>query len=409
MKHLKLAMVAIASFLSLFSTLGCESQDSKTYELQNPSHLLMDGLMAFSQSSERLFLGGEAIGFGRLPRDGKIDFALITPSLTRLDLLNFDLSTLISPEFDQINVVGQKLDIPSNLSLPRQAENYSIVSIRLDKPEFRSYVKTPGAYTFSALHGQFPVRKVIDDFRAGKSVFEILNHFTFIGGGQIEAQVNDSMNGQNISVDQFSFDQESSLTAPSLADGTMMFSLSLSEVDGNLSPVDIKRVAPNATENLKVSPLGNPFTLSAVVEENPDGGMPEFNRLSLTLLPNDALSTLSFLELTESPQLIENSLKLFPPTLHNGIEPVAIYISFSEIRKIDSGSVATEEKTVLWENWHDGFTSSLDIPEIDYEKNPNRSYRYEVLYLAKDSQVSLASDSLIDQVTHISRNILEVD
>lgn len=396
-----------ASFLSVFMSLGCDQSRSSGFELQNPSSLIHQGLFTLSESN-RLRFGGEAVDFGRLMRDGKVDFALVTPSMTRLDLLNFDLSTFISPEFDQIEVVGETIDLPSNISLPQQVENYSIISIRLNKPSFKTFVKSPGVYTFTALHGQFPVRQVVDDFRNDKSVFEILNRFSFLGGGQVEAQVNSSMDGQNISVNQLRFDQEVSVTGPSVDRDQLAFSLSLSEVDGQLSPVDLKRLTPGRTQDLKVSPLGNPFVLSALVEENPQGGMPTFDRMSLTLLPKDFSSQPDFLEYTKAPQHSGQQLKVFPPRLNGSQRPVAVYVSFSEIRKITSGSVDTEERTVLWENWTDGFTSSISTSSLSYVKKPNRVYRWEVLYLAKDLGVPSSGPDVVDQVTHIGRNILEV-
>ncbi len=401
----------VALFLSVFLVAGCEPNSDTQWELQNPAVFFQTELSrsVASSSTTRLRFGGEAVDFGRLMRDGRVDFALVTPSMTRLDLLNFDLSSLISPESDRITVAGRSIDLPSNISLPDQVENYSIISIRLNKPEFRTFVKEPGTYTFSALRGQFPVKQVIDELRNDKSVFDIMNHFNFVGSGQIEAQVNSSLDGQNISVNQYRFDQADVLVkGPNLAKGHMAFSLSLSEVNGKLSPVDLKRLRPGIPQRLKVSPLGNPFVLSAMVEEGAKGEMPEFDKLSLTLLPNQYSGQPDFLAYTTSPQHSGQTLKVFPPQLGANQEAVAVYVSFSEIRKITSGSVDTEEKTVLWENWTQGFSNSISTSSLSYTKRPNRTYRFEVLYLAKDLRVPASGGEAVDQVTHIARNILEV-
>lgn len=401
----------IAPFLSAFLITGCESASDTQWELQNPAEFFQKELTrsVASSSTTRLRFGGEAIDFGRLMRDGRVDFALVTPSMTRLDLLNFDLSALISPEFDRITVAGQSIDLPSNISLPEQTENYSIITIRLNKPEFRTFVKEPGTYTFSALRGQFPVKQVIDELRSNKSVFDIMNHFNFLGSGQVEAKVTSSMDGQNISVNQYRFDQaDVTVKGPSLEKGHMAFSLSLSEVNGKLSPVDLKRLRPGLPQRLKVSPLGNPFVLSAMVEEGTQGEMPEFDKLSLTLLPNSYSEQPDFLAYTQTPQHAGEVLNVYPPNLTSHQDAIAIYVSFSEIRKVTSGSVDTEEKTILWENWTSGFSNSISTASLSYTKRPDRTYRFEVLYLAKDVRVPTSGTEAVDQVTHIARNILEV-
>ena len=48
-----------------------------------------------------------------------------------------DLSSL-----DEIRVAGQKLGVPSNISLPKQKESY-IITITIDKPIYRMYFNRP--------------------------------------------------------------------------------------------------------------------------------------------------------------------------------------------------------------------------------------------------------------------------
>jgi hypothetical protein len=400
-----------ACFLS-FSTLGCDfthHQSPSNFELQNPAVLITQGFWA-SQASDRLHLGGETTGFGSLKRDGKVDFALVTPSLSRMDLLNFDLSTLISPESDPITVVGKQFDLPSNISLPDQTENYLFISIHLNKPGFRTFVKNPGSYTFSALRGQFPVKEVVDDFRNHKSIFDILNRFQFLGGGQIDADLTTSIDNQSISVDQFTFDQETEVTGPQVADGQLVFSLTLSDNQGKLSPVDLKRLIPGKTQKLKLASQGEAYLLSALTVKKSGEEMPDFSRLSLSLLPVGFSATPDFLPLTESPSYADEVLTLHPPQLTADQEPVAVYVTFSEIKPIGSGSVKTEEKNTLWESWTDGFSTELKVPALNYDKKPGYSYRFEVLYLVHDRRVAVTEGAeALDRVTHISRNLVEVE
>ena len=99
-----------------------------TYFIENnrSSHLL--SLHETDQSidpnaPDKIQVKGLANGFGDLTKkDGFIDFSLTIPTFTRQSLLHFDLSSVISPEVDTISVIGQKVELPSNLSLPKQKE-----------------------------------------------------------------------------------------------------------------------------------------------------------------------------------------------------------------------------------------------------------------------------------------------
>ncbi|NCN41425.1 hypothetical protein GW916_09295 [bacterium] len=406
----KTAALTSAILLSTLGTLGCEVQPASQKQLQNPTALIAEGFRLLEEQSQRLFMSGEVVDFGRLKRDGKIDFALVTPSLTRMDLLSFDLSTLISPEFDQIQVVGYNLSIPSNISLPAQRENYSLFTISLDKPAYKSFVNASGDYTFSALRGQFPVKQVVDDFRSDKSIFEIMNHFSFLGSGKIDVQLTGSIQNQNISVNQVNFDQEATIVGPEITSEQLAFGVSVSDEAGKLSPVDLKNLKRGQSQVLRVAPYGKPLLLSALVNKGAEGEMPNFDQMSLTLIPMEEAASLDFLPMVETPVLNENVLTLYPPTLREGLLAQSVYISFSEVKTVGQGGVKTEEKTMIWENFYQGFPSFVEIPPLDFEKNPERSYQFEVLYLAKDlSIIQSAEVGSLEEITHISRNIVVLE
>ncbi len=57
-------------------------------------------------------------------KDKQIDFGLVMSALTRADLLNFDLNSVISPINDIMKVASYTIPVPSNVSLPKQKESY---------------------------------------------------------------------------------------------------------------------------------------------------------------------------------------------------------------------------------------------------------------------------------------------
>lgn len=362
-----------------------------------------------AQQSTQIQVSGDTTEFGRLVTDGKLDFALITPSLTRADLLNFDLSNLISPQSDRIKVLTQTIDLPSNIALPQQKERYSLFSFELNKPGYRTFIKQPGQYTFSALHGQFPVKNVIDDIRGGKSIFEVVNYFNFLGFGQFTANVAGEMPGQNIAVNQYQFSQVTSVTAPPLKSDQTMLALSMSDVDGLLSPVDLKRLKSTTSMDLKVSPLGKPYVVSLIME-NPKNGekMPSFDKLSFSILPAELSKNPTFLDYVAAPVVTDTEIQMTPPALAAPFQALGMYITYSEIKKIDTGSVSTEERRLLWESWDSEWKTSIPKPALDIVKNPDLKYRWEVMFLAKDqSFIIMTNGDILNQVTHVTRNIVE--
>ncbi|RME15082.1 MAG: hypothetical protein D6797_07455, partial [Bdellovibrio sp.] len=89
---------------------------------------------------------GKTTSYGRLRRDGKIDFGLVLPALSREQMIRFNISTIMSPDFDTIRVIGRRFLIPSNISLPQQTESY-ILPLRFNKPSFRLSLNDSDIYT----------------------------------------------------------------------------------------------------------------------------------------------------------------------------------------------------------------------------------------------------------------------
>lgn len=409
----------------------------------------------------QLEVKGDAIDFEGIRQNGRLDFALIFPALTKRQLLQFDAQSIISPQTDRIRVVTENIDIPSNISLPRQRETY-IIPITFNKPTYRMYVKQPGQYRMTAAHGQFPLRQVINDFRSGKSFFEIINHFRFLSGGQKDVQVNGNIDGQDISVNRIPFNADISVTAPQFADENVMISLSLVEQSGLYFPSDLKRVMPGETMNLKVpsNAAEGSYVVSLLTPKSqldivdsiklvPDEGNgingnarngngvqnPElfnhllegasqklFNFLNPKLLPepekeevtglslamSPADTTPEFIGLVRPPELIEGGLKLTTPEFSNGIMPVATYVIFSEITPGSSEDLRAEERNRLWEVFVPGWTSYVSLPQVEFEVDPTKQLRWEVFFLGRDSSVESTGEYFLDGVTHLSRNSLDL-
>ncbi len=381
---------------------------------------------------------GVATNFPRLVTDGKVDFALLIPALSRENLLAFDLSTVISPKVDVITIIGNDVSLPSNISLPQQTENY-FFPIELNKPEYRTYLRNPGVQTLTATHGQFPLQRVVSDIRAGKSMFELINHFTFSEGGQRQLDVQGNLTAQDVPVNQTPFNAQVAVKAPAFPASQQMVSLAVVEQNGVLVPSDLKRVNSNQTLNMKSFP-GNASVFSFLVNAvanasallnqpfawfkplldldrsrmmfDPAVAKQDFTQLSFAFLAGQGGVAPQFLPLVAKPLLQDNILKLEAPAIAAGLTPVATYLVLSEVEQIMTGNVASEKRSRLWEVWSTAWLDQVELPKINFNKRPDRVYRWEVMFMARPVNFVDAATpgSRVDlqTVTHVTRNALDI-
>jgi len=125
-------------------------------------------------------LVGSADGYSVRNGDDKLDFGLVIPTLTKAQVMDFNLSYVLSSETSVIRAVGQRINVPSNLSLPQQSERYSFFTIRIDKPEFKLPIATAELPPeIVILEGSIPFADTVDTLRNGKPLFAVINSFTF--------------------------------------------------------------------------------------------------------------------------------------------------------------------------------------------------------------------------------------
>ncbi len=392
------------------------------------------------ESNQEIEIAGEAIDFGRLRQDGKVDFALVMPSLRPDALLSFDLSTVMSPKVDVITVVGREIEIPSNIALPDQTETY-IFPINFNKPQYRTYVREPGQYRVTATRGQFPLQRVVNDIRAGKSMFEVINHFSFMGSGAQLVNASQNVGGVNLSVNQTRFEGQFDVKAPKIKTDEVIISLGLNEVDGLLNPTDLKRLRSEERLALKKNNTGGSsvislllkdakslekqgwlydaltlrsiFPLNTNIDEQPNASDEQsFSQMSFSNNPADALVNPTFLPLIAQPEIRDNVLITAIPAMPAGMSPLAMYWIYSEIEKVGEGSVKSEKRTRQWEILSPSWRAQIELPRLALEKRPDRQYRWEVLFLARKNQVEGGTPRTnrvdLSSITHVTRNAIDL-
>lgn len=421
---------------SLPVTIEADGYTKTTFDSVEP--FSQDFQLSRADGDQNLKVSGETTEFQNIRRDGKVDFGLVIPAFSRNDLLRFDLSHVISPENDEIRIIGQSIMIPSNLTLPRQRESY-IFPIEFNKPVYRLFTRQPGTYRLVANHGQFPLKRVVDKIRDGESIFDVFNDFTFLEAGVREIQIVDGEVQADIGVNAMPFDAEFEIQAPAYGSDKIVFGLSAVEQDGLLFPADLKVLSPQQKLGLRVPSTGAHYKVALLTHrseslldvqkwerlfQNPGqdalflpmfmkaaAQSPNFQQMSISLQSAQDSRPVQFLPLVQAPQVEDGRIRVTPPEALPGIRPVATYIILSEVETLEGGEITSERRTRLWELLSTSWVDRVELPEFQLEKKPNRTYRWEVLFLGQDTEApsSRAFPVSLEDVTHITRNAVDFE
>jgi hypothetical protein len=396
-------------------TITAEGQLRATFSNINEQSLIK---LHKAESKNLIKVSGQTTNFENIKTDGKIDFALVHPAFTQSDLTQFDVESVISSEMDAIKILTETVSVPSNLTLPNQKENY-FLPITINKPTYRISFKHEGDYRLMATHGQFPFSQVVNELRGGKSFYEVINHFTFLGSGQTDLALKESVTDLNIPVNQTAYSEHVTVKGVSSEGDNVMFSLALSAKDGLYFPTDIKLVNPDETVELTTSniaensavvsilmprseakKIGGSKTTTAESSADPNS---EQGGLSFALHAS-ANSTPTFLNLIPRPSMAENKITATQPALTAGIDAVATHFIISEIVIETQSDHKVENKFKIWEATSLGWVNEITVPKTILNLVPGKKYKCEVLFIGRQSGHNKSGDYFLDDITHFSRN-----
>jgi hypothetical protein len=384
-----------------------------TYFGQLPTNLNFS-LRALPPTS-RLELKGLTKGFGSLARDGFLDVGLVFPALARTQVAMLDVMGLISPETDRMSVFGQQFDIPSNLTFPTQQENYGFFTLTFDKPTYRTFFSTPGTFRMVAAHARFPMKKTVDELRAGKSVFEVINFFEFIQASLKDVPVNKSTQSMDLDVNQIKFTKSVPFTAPNFDSKFMMLAVALADQGGLYFPSDLKRFMPGEKLVL-TAPQSNSSGLVVSVLKRDDGQStgPTTEEMSAVTVAANQSTNFDFLDIVAPPSLRAQTLALSPPRPVSGVEASLTYAVLSKVDLIQQGKMNLEKKTPQWELYAQNWVSNLELPEMPAPgAKPSGQFRWEVLFGGAPSGAALEVEDLsvgpkaFEKVSHVTRSAFD--
>jgi hypothetical protein len=354
-------------------------------------------------------LGGTTTGFQIRNGDGQVDFSLVIPALERRDLFSFDVSSVISPQNDEITIIGQKVQLPSNITLPKQKESY-ILPITLEKPLYRMYFKTQGLKKVVALRGQFPLKQVVDEIRANKPFTDVINLFSIKGGSVTNVDIRSGKNQANLPVDTMNFSQSRRLIAPDFGSNDAVLGVSLSADQGLLYPTDFKNLTARQPQNLFVN--GNDPVLVTVAKRKSE--MEEghgTDRVSATILPFQNNSQPVLLPLIDDPRMLSGSHIQIPATTPApGVVPTGTYATLWEVSTRIVGQDRLESLRTTWEVYTSDWAQEIQLPIWPGAQVQAGKMRWGVTLIGQSSTVSGEAEigpALLETATHATHSSVD--
>ncbi len=367
-----------------------------------------------AEPDQELELSGDTNGFKVTNMDGQADFGMVISALSIQDLFNLDINKIISPKIDTISALGQKINLPSNVTLPKQKENY-ILPVNLDKAKYRIYFKTAGPKKMYIGNGQFPFKKVIDQVNAGKQFYELINDFNFLGGSLYDANVVGLTNTLNMTVGAMPFSQSITMKAPTFTEQEYVLSAAVNSITDDLMyPSDLKNLVSNQNQALKVPAAAKPMLVTILqnkAEAQAAGGTSD--RMSATIMPlvNGAAPVL--LPLLDSPTVTTyKSVKI--PSLQSFPNNVTKLATYSLLSKVEMQTVDGQKVKVLkrkWEVYSNDWVGAIELPEWPLEALVQESkLKWEVSLVGTTNAVGaelLLGPQTLNAATHATKSAIE--
>lgn len=369
-------------------------------------------------------LAGNTNGYGSLRTDGIADFGLVLKSLSKLDLFQIELNDLMSTEFDKITVIGNDIELPSNVVLPKQRERF-ILSINLDKPNYKVKYKTNEPQNLVLVHGQFPFEDVVNAFRNDQPLLKLADKFNMLSYSQYSFENPKSLSliSLDLTAGKNQFSDIVNISSPKNFNADYSFvvvSLDKSEeakpnnftnlVNQFISPSATKDISfylphnltvltPDKTKNLKVSSR-NAFLFSGLIHESfADSASKNINRHRMSFQINQIQNWNSeILGFVDNLNYQSSQLTFIPPQNIN-INQQGLFYSVYEIDP-KFGEILVHQNYDL-NQWQ----TKIDLSYFETIKKPSASYRIDLFLLgSKNSQIPRNFTELIEHSEFVTRN-----
>lgn len=383
-----------------------------TYLQQAPGSLTIQ--MHRASSATKHTVQGRATGLPVEDFDNYADFGLVMPALSKNDILDFDMNTIISAQSDHFSTLTQDMAVPSNISLPTQQESYSWFTATLDKPQYHISVDQEGPTPLYVIKGRFDFEPVADALTSGSSFFDVINSFTITGGALHQVNIHGPVTEADLSTDELSFTDSRATKAPAIKADETYLAVATVAKDGYLIPTDIKNIAKNKTATLALLP-NTDSQLLAVVKKTADLGAGlhakvSANPMSAALLPFTDGTAPQLLPLIDAPKLSASGDLTLPKVSGlPGVEPIATYSVLSQIQESrDQDDKLIQTSTRLWEVYAPQWVSQIKMPVWPNDTVVNGKKRWQVSFVGgQNASQEAMGPAIIDNATHVTNSSLD--
>ena len=351
-------------------------------------------------------ISGQVTNLPVVDGDKNVDFGLVMAAMTRSDLLNFDLNSVMSPINDIMKVAGYEVPVPTNVSLPKQSETY-FLNLNNEKPEYRFFTPSTSPRRLYAAAGRFPFKQVVDELRGGKPFYEVINYFEINGGGIRDVTPTNKVTKMDIPGNELKFTQNISVASPILNVDEVFVGISASEVSGFLIPTGIKNMKSNTTTALKSLANRPAFTVNIIKRQNEFmKSTPGADRLSASLLPYVANKKPNMLPLVNDPAVTQsNGYKVALPNAPSAAGVFALGVNMV-ISDIETSGTPEKPTTTLIRKWEVlGLKWPQQIQMPNWPLATKSKKRFEINYVGslQDQNLDLG-DALIKAATHVTHS-----
>ncbi len=394
-------------------TLYASGYVTTTYKNQPPG--AFNFMIKHEKGEKNIIHNTQLKNYQDVTGDGNIDVGLTFPAFYKSQFIDFDLTDYVSLKMDEIKIVGQSVEIPSNLGMPNQAEWWGFIRVRLNKPNSSMTFSESGLQKLAAVQARFDLSDMIKEVRSNDlEPFSLLELIEFKNGGIKEVNVIENQpTPSNVELDLYTFNQKFSVYAPIYDSKEVLLAMALERTGGQYFPSDIKPLESGQQRELKTRGHNDGLVLTLMRSRDLESGNAEkVARLSGRIYKQNQSNQIELLPIIAPPVLANNGLKLDLPTQYsNEIHPSGIYLSLSQVTSENNQGVIYDLKKVLWEVHLPDWKEDIELPSWNLLPNLQKDQRYlwEVVLLAQsDASQSLDIGPQKLEFTDIfSKNALE--
>ncbi len=354
---------------------------------------------------------GTVSGITTKDKDGFLDFAVLLDSMTKNDVLNFNVNKIISPYSEEISAMGIKFPTPQNIFLPKQTETY-FLTVTIQKPAFTMSYDSYGTKSLYTLRGKIPVKKMISDLQNNKPYFELVNYFDFSSAGRLDYNFSAISPSPVVDAAQILLDKTFNVKAPSVAADQVIFGISAFKEKKFYQPMDVKYMLSNETLAFKTNLNTAPYFIGVLKNKNEfEGDNGQAERMSISI--DTPKAQLHYLPLTKDPTWISRTeLQVdLPSMVDSGFSEHGMVVVVSEMQNMTLPDGKTlKYKVPVWEVHSANWNSQIQLPDLDLSSGAKR---VEVTLLARETDnsgqqnpVTLVSshEERVETATHLTKS-----